>query len=99
MKNSDRLREAKKLIEAGWTKGYYQRDSDGHMCDPEQAVSYCVIGACQKTGIAHRLHRHPDALPSPFIYAAEFNDHPNTRKEDILAFFDKLIAAEEANGN
>lgn len=83
------------LIEKGWTKGAYARDESGKEVDFDspEAACFCIFGA---------MLRVTDGNPTPEMYDAmglqlekgfiTFNDNANTKKEDVIAIFDKILA-------
>lgn len=100
------LRDAKELISAPerWTKGAYARDSAGHpvweMAD--EAVCWCATGAvCRATINDSTLA--PEALEalnntkSSGRGVAGYNDAAGTTHEDVMAWFDRAIAAAETS--
>ena len=103
METIEILRSARALIDAPekWTKWTEARDAAGLgvPCYDKNAVCFCAVGAVVrhptngKTFFALRLLR--EALPTGG-YIDEYNDHPETTHADILALFDRAIAAEEA---
>lgn len=105
MKTVEVLRAARKLIEApwNWTQGSYCRDESGaseHLDSPE-ADSFCVIGACRAAAEASSTagvsHPAEVALKAEMDYCAlTWNDAPERTHAEVLAAFDKAIAAEEA---
>lgn len=44
------IKEARKLIEKGWTQRAYAKDSRGDICDPhyQGARSFCLLGALKR---------------------------------------------------
>jgi hypothetical protein len=100
---ADDLRAAKALIDTPekWAKGTYQ----------SQSGCLCVLGACRKVVFNGALDGdHPgyvgdanplafalgDALPRGRFSVSDYNDDPATTHADIMALFDRAIAAAEA---
>lgn len=87
------LRDAKALIADPdrWIKGRNQMILDGRKC-------YCSVGAIEAaaqddsayTAAWIALH---DSL---YTWPAQFNDSPKTTHADVMAAFDRAIAAEES---
>lgn len=91
------LRDARALIDTPdkWTKGKF-----------ENGGCYCALGAVAKVcgfdprnawlGEMDAVHRALDAsLPFGFEATPDFNDHRNTTHADVMALFDRAIAAAE----
>jgi hypothetical protein len=99
------LTEAKKLVEAGWTKEVYARNSAGvevpHFSD--EACSFCAFGAIYRVGdknleLAEECEQAINNIwfnayeaSSPALTLGEWNDLKSTTKEDVLKFFDYAI--------
>jgi hypothetical protein len=102
MTTKEMLTEARSLIKKGWTQGSFAKDVNGNEVDPKssQAVSWCSLGAMEAACYCPRDSRLPilDILrrAAGTCVISDWNDHPNTTKEEILAAFDKAI--ELANG-
>ena len=107
METIEILRSARALIDAPekWTKGTEARDASGRSVpfNSPDAVCCCAVGAL--LGALHRagndgecvaLRRLRKALPIGFADVVSLNDHPDTTHADIMAVFDRAIAAEEA---
>jgi hypothetical protein len=94
----DNLIAAKALIDSPekWGKRfYYQHARTGCMCAlgaVRQAVFGQVLGVHDNTPEAEALK---DELPKG-RWVDEFNDHPSTTHADIMALFQRAIAAQEA---
>jgi hypothetical protein len=95
----DILIEARELIAKGWTQGANARDSQDKIVDEssEAAVCFCVYGAISRAeGPAH----YSGSARVGFADATEislidvWNDAPERTKPDVLAAFDKAIAAQ-----
>jgi hypothetical protein len=58
----------------------------------------CALGAVNVVGGAvgrgHLRQALMDELPAPWAEVASFNDHPFTTHADIMALFDRAIAAQ-----
>lgn len=98
----EELRAARALIDTPekWTQGAYALDANGKSTDPKSdvAVCFCISGAFWRIDWDKGA---PDGF-SAFKRAAgrypvDFNDDPGTTHADILAAFDKAIAAEQAS--
>lgn len=103
MTTAEILRAARAKIDTPekWTRGAYARTKSGRIVGPEcaSAVHLCAVGAV--TAAASPAMTVDDAL---VVLARElpsaggitnFNDHPGTTHADILALFDRAIAAAE----
>lgn len=103
------LRTAVDLIKnVGWTQGTYRRYSyaDGH----EKVVSYCAIGALDealnKTGgykedrfvAAREFLSQAVKGQTTRVGVVSWNDETGRTKEQVLAAFEKAVAAAEAVG-
>jgi hypothetical protein len=96
---ADKLREARALIERGWTQGHFARDEDGypeHEGSPD-AVCWCAMGAMSaadpndKYGLYGALsHAIGDEM------VGMWNDRIGRTKAEVLAAFDKAIALAES---
>jgi len=96
------LKGAKALLETkGWTQGAYARGKSGRVVkQPRNAVCFCGIGAISVAAGGNT----DDDLGYDAYKALErivgsgfphYNDAPGRTKEEVLAVFDKAIAAEE----
>jgi hypothetical protein len=108
MNAQEGLIEARRRIEAGWTRGLWACDDKGIAVSigSPQACAYCAEGALLSlisAGLewATAISFLNEALPVKWFgedYAedgvgiAEFNDHEWTTKEDVLALYDRAIA-------
>ena len=101
------LRKARAKIEQPecWTKGANARDKQGRRIDSEKspkAACWCANGAifwaAPDKREAHQLLRilQLHASVTTLLYVHSFNDDPTTTHADILALFDRAIAAQEA---
>lgn len=103
----DILRKARGLVvEKGWTQGAAARDHGDRVVDTNDpaAVCYCAFGALLA---ASHLSGHdaacfiegrllpPNSMAGALRPIAQFNDTPGRTKEEILALFDRAIAAIE----
>jgi hypothetical protein len=63
---ADKLREARALIERGWTKGEFALDANGDEADgiTAQPVCFCALGAISQAAIGYP---NPDADDLPVI--------------------------------
>lgn len=108
---ADDLKAARKLIERPecWTKGQAAKDVFGLVAYGEfdRAVCWCAVGAVDRicgrylkrfnTAIAALKVQMP-ADPGLHQNIFRFNDDPATTHADILALFDRAIAAAEREG-
>lgn len=101
----DVLRDARGLIAKGWTQGEFSRDANGDYCpmsDPA-AACFCAMGA------VYRVTLSEDGIPIPIhndVYAllcdavggsvVDWNDRRGRTQAEVLAVFDRAIAAAEA---
>ena len=40
-----------------------------------------------------------DALPEPYVWVPDYNDHKDTTHDDIMALFDRAVERVKSNGN
>ena len=104
METIDILRSARALIDTPekWTRGTNARNASGRSVpfDSPSAVCFCAYGAVLRASggeIVLACQRLWEALPAgwPDIFPL-YNDYPDTTYADVLALFDRAIAAEEA---
>jgi hypothetical protein len=80
-----------------WTKGAMARDKNGNSVehDASDAVSWSVAGAME-TGpwFNHAFNLLEEFLPEPLRFLDGYEDDPATTHADIMALFDRAIAAE-----
>ena len=98
----DMLREGRERVARGWTQGTYARDRDGRKAyawAPE-ACAWCALGAMRVSGHFGAEYDAARALLERFTPAAlavsSFNDASTTTQADVLALYDRAIAAAEA---
>lgn len=84
------------LVESGWTQGDFRRVRDGRMC-------YCAVGAIYEASKRWQPNKYNDTLRAvercvPSTYKSctanrviDFNDDPQTTKEDVLNLFKKAL--------
>lgn len=110
-KPSQQLRAARKLLTARsrWTKGYYARNLQGEITEPNSrdAVCFCSLGAMRKvSGSQHSLalsflYKAVEKIDGPCATVASYNDNDKTAHADVLKLFDVAIEiaekAEKAN--
>ena len=101
MKTITVLRKAKRLIEKGWTKRAWARNSHGRAVDAHSrsAVRFCALGAIRlaSKGVTADRVGARDALHSVLEFTSNienFNDDPGTKKSDVIRLFNRAIAAE-----
>ncbi len=101
------LIEAREILtsEGSWTKLYPALDRNNNSCwgDDPHAVRWCSFGAVVKaTGRLHRVRKEAmDALlfdvvsnVDPELGVISYNDLDSTTHADVLALFDRAIAAQ-----
>lgn len=101
-KPSDILREAKRLIKKGWTRGAWARIGKDatHSSDPA-ATCFCASGALFRVSagdlrrVASDYLRRGARLRTSEI--PKWNDAPGRKKSQVLAAFDKAIQLAEAD--
>jgi len=102
----DILREARRLIEAGWCQGARARDEAGHAIDPgsPEAVRFDPLGAIERAVLnlfggesrylAQNFYKGFYALAGGFQTLAALNAWNSAgarRRADLLALFDHAI--------
>lgn len=96
------LKIGRARIARGWCRFSLAENSQGHSCDPEglQAVAWCALG-----GLMHDSHwgfsTAFDSLAAMLgsSHLADWNNQPHRTQADVLALYDKAIAAEEAKAH
>jgi hypothetical protein len=86
-----------------WTHGAYARDAAGRKVEPTcpDAVRWCVRGAIDASTEQHSNKRPSSVLFSQAVagygalYIPIWNDAPNRTHAEVLAAFDRAIAAAE----
>lgn len=81
-----------------WTRGAFARDENGDRCSTVSGVRFCVHGAIKHFAQSVFVS---DQVASVFAIAngvandriSDFNDDPETTHPDIVAVFDRAIAA------
>lgn len=100
----DVLRAGRERVARGWSQNYFARDAAGNGCpvNSRKAKCWCAVGAVYAAATTHpvrtpALERLREALPgaSRTGEVEWFNDHPLTTQADVLALFDRAIAALE----
>jgi len=98
MKTVDAFKKARAMIQRGWCKKSAAVDSLGHMVDERssKACAWCIGGALSASSggmqgvfAAFRRHNNIDSIIG-------FNDDPSRIHSEVIAAFDRAIAAEEA---
>lgn len=90
----EKLTAARAEIVVGWCQCKFNNGEGGH----------CIEGALTAAGVLSRSAVHDAliaAIPAAYVEKPElrninlmlFNDHPDTQKADVLALFDRAIAA------
>ncbi len=105
MTTKDLLIAGRARIERGWCQGTYARDDDGVQVYAEDldypGLSFCALGAigeqisrCEGAALILANHIPKDRrYPLNARSVSWFNDDPSTTKEDVLALYDRAIAA------
>lgn len=103
-----KLKEARALIERGWCQGADAMTASGRSVFPEHggAERWCAGGACAaaakdreierpifRTMLDSLLRAIPEHRPMTVSF---WNDEPGRTQAEVLALFDRAIAAEEA---
>jgi hypothetical protein len=105
------LRDARKLLSqpCAWTQGSYARDARGSSIRASEpgACSWCVQGALFKVlgvvgsiptsdvrQVQAPLLQHAGVIDTADLWC--WNDQPGRTQNEVLALFDKAIAAEES---
>ena len=110
MKPSEVLRAARAKIEKAenWTQGEYGRDARGRVADVMVACSRCSVGAvfavcaevrsAPETRAWNLLREQVPGYSESWVYdpVVAFND--TSTHAEVLALFDRAIAAAEARG-
>ncbi len=89
------LRAARERIVRGWTQGVLARNAKGGWVEPydEDAVCWCAVGALLADG---DVELQGDDRQVDGIYIIVWNDTPGRTQADVIAFYDRRIAAAEA---
>jgi hypothetical protein len=95
MTTLEQLQTARQLIANGWTKNQSARTADCRPTSPwnKNAVSFCALGALVNVGAGSDLLTKvldPDGYGRIKVIT-DFNDHPNTTQDDVLALYDRAI--------
>lgn len=105
MNTVDILKGAKALIETkGWTQHTSARNASGGVVPPtsKTATCFCGLGAINAAGADDFAHvvLAAEALERQINddWFPNFNDAHGRTAEEVIAVFDKAIAAEEARG-
>ena len=97
----EQLIAARAKVDAGWTQGVFARDANGSDLliaqNFEGAVCFCASGALKAIG-ADTFGPAYKALSAAVghYFISNWNDEPKRTKEEVLAGFDKAIAAQDA---
>jgi hypothetical protein len=99
---ADKLREARALIERGWTQLVSARDCDGNPvdCDQPNAVSFCAVGAVSRAydcdyDASCPAHEIVSRVVGT-VWVDQWNDVEERTQAEVLAAFDKAIALAES---
>lgn len=80
-----------------WTQGAYAKDVDGQQADPcgKRAICWCIYGAVMATtdGDYHKEHSATVLIGEIVNNIARWNDAPTRTHAEVLAAFDRAIAA------
>lgn len=96
----DHLIAARALIERGWCQRNYATDARGLAVEERDpsACAWCVLGAVwateQASGSSDVLARLREAAKLRRRQLHDWNDAPGRTRADVLALFDRVIAAE-----
>lgn len=101
-KRVETLKQARVLIERGWTQNAFARDADGRQVsfDNPAATCYCLSGAVGAiTGVDgdlwHQVQLRLEETPEVGDNGIAFwNDATYRTKEQVLALIDRVIAEE-----
>lgn len=78
------LTEARELVSKGWVQGEYERDG-----------CYCLVGAINE--VRGDSHGYAEAIGTMFKLIgnslSDWNDMPERTQAEVVAAFDKAIAA------
>lgn len=90
----EKLREARALIEHGWTQSVYARDAYlRHVAiDSPKAVCFCLAGALRRVGLQPSVNYKSYFKGEPGVLTT-WNDAPERTKDEVLACLDNSIAA------
>lgn len=93
MKTSTHLRKARALVNKGWCKGTYDTIIDGQKCYCMSGALIAVTGAKEYLPAKQYLATFTKKYHGPEynLPLIQFNDHPHTKKKDVLAVFDLAI--------
>lgn len=89
------LVKARALVEKGWTKDAYARDSSGDRVPYYDftACQWCMVGAVDAADDIRLRFSAKDILRRVIGgQISAFNDAPSTTHADVLAAFDRAIA-------
>jgi hypothetical protein len=97
---ADKLREARALIERGWTQGAFARHANGRVigCESESASCFCMAGAIMRvTPSIYSFERfiEPLCVVIGDRRLDHWNDAPERTQAEVLAAFDKAIELAE----
>lgn len=95
------LRKARELVAKGWTRAGAAVRSDGGdtTYDSPAAVRFCMVGACWRAGMGTNRGEAAVTVLAKLLgtWPSNFNDAPERTKGQVLAAFDRAIAAAEAS--
>jgi hypothetical protein len=97
------LREARALVEKGWTQGARARMANGIAIDPgdPNAACWCPFGAIEKAEVTSAFcvaTGEPMKLLKSAVgdWPPKWNDRHGRTQAEVLAAFDRAIALAEA---
>jgi hypothetical protein len=98
---ADKLREARALVERGWTQNVFARTADGNATYVEnaEAVCFCTIGALYhvKAPFGRSYSLLERAIGRGAVGSiAGWNDRACRKQRDVLAAYDKAIELAES---
>ena len=105
------LKEARALVEKGWTQNAEARNKRGAECSKldRHACAWCITGAMDAVSYkrftlasldwqeAVRAIRIAINRDVEYTFLSDWNDAPGRKKEEVLAVFDKAIESLEPN--
>lgn len=104
------LTQTRYLLTQGWRKNYYASTHWGTYVNSSspKARKWCALGALSRVVAASEKSRHAEViaykralgalrlhLPETCRTVTQFNDRPETKKQDVLGLFDRAIYEDE----
>jgi len=98
------LRAGRERVARGWTQRGYACDANGNDASPASSLAtcWCALGGIYANSRQRAAHDAAvvalmDAMPPGAGHdVAAFNDATTTTQADVLALYDRAIAAQEA---